>query len=102
MSSIIDIDTEASIEGFKDGIIVSDKLLSVSRVNVQSVSEKIENVDAKIEEFINQSFLWKNWICQLYFTLFRGENNKNILLKPFGFKGYSILQTTSMFKIIFY
>jgi hypothetical protein len=23
-----------------------------------------------------------------------GENNKNILLKPFGFKGYSILQTT--------
>jgi hypothetical protein len=59
LSSIIDIDTEASIEGFKDGIIVSDKLLSVSRVNVQSVSEKIENVDAKIEEFINQKDLEK-------------------------------------------
>ncbi|AUG56864.1 Tn3 family transposase [Acetivibrio saccincola] len=59
LSSIIDIDTEASIEGFKDGIIVSDKLLSVSRVNVQSVSEKIENVDAKIEEFINQKGLEK-------------------------------------------
>jgi hypothetical protein len=27
-------------------------LLSVSRVNVQSVSEKIENVDAKIEELL--------------------------------------------------
>ncbi len=59
LSSIIDIDTEASIEGFKDGIIVSDTMLSVSRVNVQSVSEKIENVDAKIEEFINQKGLEK-------------------------------------------
>src|SRR5690606_27994787 len=55
LSSIIDIDTEASIEGFKDGIIVSDTMLSVSRVNVQSVSEKIENVDAKIFHCLFQS-----------------------------------------------